>query len=242
MITAGLCTTLCTALLGLAPGPRLVVTEILYAVPRDAGNAALGDANLDGSRDAAGDEFVEIANIGDRPLDLAGWSIVDLHPEGDPPSFRFRFPSMRLPPGKVVVVFNGREQSFDRPHGSGSRAPRSVDPELAGSAVFDAQNTSARRGFANAGDGVALLDPRGRAVSWITWGTCERPAPEGCPQIGRAPVTGGGSVVCDPTDPDAAEWREHDASGLPYSPGATPVLEAGDEPNDESPDPFGTER
>lgn len=226
------------------------ITEILYAVPRDAADSSVGDANLDGSRDATGDEFIELTNATDRPIELGGWRLTDLHPDpdGGEPSFSFTFPPMRLPPGKTVVVFNGREQAFEGPHGNAGSAPRAVDTRFDGAAVFTAGNSSARRGLSNSGDGVALLDPRGRAHAWVTWGECDRPAPEGCGVVARAPVTSAGSVVPGPTPGD---WIEHPpvltadpppgSTALRYSPGDAD--NGGPrEADGASPDPFGTDR
>jgi hypothetical protein len=51
--------------------PHPLVTEVYYAVASGPG----GDANGDGSRDANGDEFVEIVNPHDKPINLKGYTI-----------------------------------------------------------------------------------------------------------------------------------------------------------------------
>lgn len=55
------------------PYPHPLITEVLYAVP--SGKA--GDANGDGERQALGDEFIEIINPHDRPINLKGYTLVD---------------------------------------------------------------------------------------------------------------------------------------------------------------------
>lgn len=55
------------------PYPHPLVTELLYAVP----SGDKGDASHDGVRDAVGDEFVELVNPHDRPIQLKGYTITD---------------------------------------------------------------------------------------------------------------------------------------------------------------------
>lgn len=55
------------------PAPTLhpVITEVLYAVPRD------GDADQDGKRSATGDEFIELINPHDKAINLKGYTLSD---------------------------------------------------------------------------------------------------------------------------------------------------------------------
>ena len=55
------------------PYPHPLVTELLYAVPP----GDKGDASKDGVRDAVGDEFIELVNPHDRPIQLKGYTITD---------------------------------------------------------------------------------------------------------------------------------------------------------------------
>jgi Lamin Tail Domain len=48
-----------------------IITEILYAVPKE------GDADQDGKRSATGDEFIELVNAGDRPIQMKGYTLSD---------------------------------------------------------------------------------------------------------------------------------------------------------------------
>ena len=48
-----------------------VITEVLYAVPKE------GDADQDGTRSATGDEFIELVNPHDKPINLKGYMLAD---------------------------------------------------------------------------------------------------------------------------------------------------------------------
>jgi hypothetical protein len=76
----------------------LVINEYLADPPAGLD----GDANGDGTRDAAQDEFVELVNTGAVPLDISGFTI------SDATSIRFTIPPNRIiPPGEAAVVFGG---------------------------------------------------------------------------------------------------------------------------------------
>ncbi len=53
--------------------PHPVVTEVLFNVPRGVD----GDANKDGKRSPTGDEFVELMNPHDQPINLKGYRLSD---------------------------------------------------------------------------------------------------------------------------------------------------------------------
>ncbi|MBV9958792.1 MAG: lamin tail domain-containing protein, partial [Acidobacteria bacterium] len=82
----------------------LVINEVLADVPPDnaATPAIEGDANRDGVRDSADDEFVELFNNSEQPLDISGVVIADAT------SNRFTFPAnTMLPSGRAVLIFGG---------------------------------------------------------------------------------------------------------------------------------------
>ena len=87
----------------LAPGEAageivVALNEILADPPPDLA----GDANGDGIRDSAQDEFVEIHNAGTVAADLSGWTIQDLT------DVRHEFEEgFTLEPGELYVVFGG---------------------------------------------------------------------------------------------------------------------------------------
>lgn len=60
------------------PFPHPLITEVLYSVP----GGKSGDANKDGMRSATGDEFIELINPHDKPIELEGYRLTDGQPAG----------------------------------------------------------------------------------------------------------------------------------------------------------------
>ncbi len=78
--------------------PGVWLNEILADPPPDPN----GDANGDGVRGSADDEFVEVINRGATPIDVSNWSIADST------GVRHVFPSgLVLGAGELHVVFGG---------------------------------------------------------------------------------------------------------------------------------------
>jgi hypothetical protein len=106
-----------------------------------------GDANRDGVRDAADDEFIEIMNCGGAEVDVSGWSLSDgtsvRHVFGDAASV--------LVSGELMTVFGGGS-----PTGFTGK-------------VFTA--SSGGLGLANSGDVVYLLDGTGAIVDVHSYGS-----------------------------------------------------------------------
>ena len=89
----------------------LVVNELLADVPPDDPDTAQveGDANRDGTRGADDDEFVELFNISDAPLELSGLQVADAS------GVRFTFPERTtLEAGRPLVIFGGGEPALER--------------------------------------------------------------------------------------------------------------------------------
>ncbi|ANM31659.1 hypothetical protein ABI59_21995 [Acidobacteria bacterium Mor1] len=127
---------------------KVVIAELLADPPKGTG----GDANGDGERDPADDEFVELHNTGSRPVCLEGWSLGD----ADDPE-RHVFPlGDALEPGERRVIFGG-----GIPTGS-----------FGGSQVGRARGS---KGFnlSNDGDVLTLRDAGGRVVQQVSWGDCD---------------------------------------------------------------------
>ena len=123
----------------------LVITEILADPPR----GSAGDANRDGVRDAAADEFVEIVNRGTAPVCLAGWTLGDAAN-----SRRHTFPLGRpLGPGEVLIVFGG-----------GVPTGRFGDALV--QAAADGLSLQAT------GDVLSLRDADDVVVQQVSWGDC----------------------------------------------------------------------
>lgn len=77
--------------------PDLVINEI-----QSDPDATNGDANMDGNVSTSQDEFVELFNNDDMPIDLSGWTI------SDAVAVRHTFPAGTvLPVGGYLVVFGG---------------------------------------------------------------------------------------------------------------------------------------
>jgi hypothetical protein len=118
------------------------LNEILADPPADLD----GDANRDGVRDAADDEFVEILNCGSTAVDISGWTIAD------ETSVRhvFEESGATAQPGELITVFGGGE-----PTGFLGQ-------------VFTA--SAGGLGLANSGDVVYLRDRSGAIVDVHAFG------------------------------------------------------------------------
>jgi hypothetical protein len=83
----------------------LIINEVLFdPAADDAGTTDVieGDANGDGTRDAAEDEFIEFYNNSSSPLDVSGYTI------SDATEVRHIFPpSSLIPANEFLVVFGG---------------------------------------------------------------------------------------------------------------------------------------
>jgi len=87
--------------LHILPRPVIRISELLADPPP----GPAGDANGDGTRQTYADEFVELYNYGNRPVDLSGWRLGDDDVDGDS---QFHFPTATLlPPGARAVLFGG---------------------------------------------------------------------------------------------------------------------------------------
>jgi hypothetical protein len=178
----------CRAMTSAAP-PDLLVTEILADPPA----GAAGDANADGVRDAADDEFVEIVNRGAAPACLAGWTLGDAAQRE-----RHVFPlGPALGPGEVIVVFGGGV-----PTGA-----------FAGGVI---QVAADRLSLQASGDVLTLRDAQDRVVQQVSWGNC---AGAPCAADHQGSLAIGGSVT-RALQPGAA-WTPHvtAAGGARFSPG-----------------------
>lgn len=123
----------------------LILNEVFANVP----TGPEGDANGDGLRDAADDEFVELVNLSENTLDLTGLAITNA---GDP---RFTFPPTCLEPNHAVVVFGGISPGATTPAGEGWTS-------------FIAHR---RFSFANGGGQVTITDATGQLLTELTYGS-----------------------------------------------------------------------
>jgi hypothetical protein len=190
-----------------------MISEVLAAVP--AGD--LGDANADGSRQVAGDEFIELFNPLDRPVSLRGMRLLDKDTIKKPDE-AFAFPDVRLAPGQVCVVFNGHEATIPGPVGD-SRAAAVPNPHFNGALVFSMRAPSSRRSLSNAGDFVLLTTADGVGLHMVRWGTLDSAVPS-AKAIDEAPVNAKGSVARR-TAGGAFVIHEKSTRGM-FSPGVVP--------------------
>jgi len=202
------------------PAPHPQITEVLFNVPNDS----RGDANKDGERHAAGDEFVEIANPHGSPINLKGYVIFNRRASfagGTGKGVRFVFPDVVLAPHSVAVVFNGCESRFSEPIGTEVSAPKAVNPNFAQALAFTMNVKSKGTAFANTGDWVALAAPDGTILDVVSWGEPDPPPPTGALRHQEVDKNSKGSVQrLGPED----ELEAHpEINGEPHSPGLIPT-------------------
>lgn len=176
----------------------LVINEVLADVPPDnvATPAVEGDANRDGLRDATDDEFIELFNTSNQPLDISGIVIADAT------SNRYTFPANTvLQGGRAVVIFGGG-------------SPPVNDPAFGGSMILTATSLSLN----DTGDTVFVKLPLTGTevvIATVAYGTgSPLPAPAN-QSLTRSPDAeinqSGGNFIAHLIAPDAA--------GRVYSPG-----------------------
>ena len=84
------------------PKPNVVIMEVQNLVPGNVDEDLFGDANGDGIRHNTQDQYIEIVNLDDMPVDMSGWRI------GDDLADRHLIPDGTvLAPNQVLVVFGG---------------------------------------------------------------------------------------------------------------------------------------
>lgn len=153
-----------TATAQAVPFPHPSITEVNFHVLLDSES----DASLDGVRDAVGDEFIEIANLHDRKIDIAGYTLTDRDA-----SITFTFPKLSLEPGEVAVLFNGYNTTIVGPVGGSTSAPASRNAHFNNAWIFNLGNTKRTTALNNQGDRVTLSAPDGLPVDIVMWGPSE---------------------------------------------------------------------
>ncbi len=146
----------------------------------DPPDGLAGDANGDGVRDSADDEFVEILNRTDAPFDISGFSISDADAQ------RFVFPvGTLIPAGEAAVVFGG-----GHPQGEFGSAG-------ANGLVFSSGGLSLN----NTGDTITLKNSAAAAIESVTFGSGEGNANQ---SLNRNPDGGGITFAPHSTIPGSA--------------------------------------
>ena len=152
------------------PPITLVINEVLADPNGSAPTDLSGDANADGIRDAAADEFVELANVSDAPVDLSGFTI------GDDESFvAFTFPDgYMLGAREFVTVFGG---------GNVSNVPGyDIDRLQTRVFVVDSLQNGLGNGMANGGDALMVLSPDGKYDMYFAYGSRAGLGPVAAPE------------------------------------------------------------
>lgn len=137
------------------PKPLPPITIVFNEILADPPSGDAGDANMDGTRSSTQDEFVELANVGDAPVDIGGWML------GDDEGIAFVFPEgYTVGPRDIIVVFGG---------GDISNVP-GYDADSLKTRVFQADSTVGN-GLRNGGDILMLLSDDGSYDTWFAYGS-----------------------------------------------------------------------
>jgi Lamin Tail Domain/IPT/TIG domain len=130
------------------------INEYLADPPGSAAGDLIGDANGDGTRDSADDEFVEVVNRTSVPIDIGGYKI------SDATQVRFTFPAgTMIPAGEAAVIFGG-----GTPTGSFGNAQVNGLVFTTGSGGLSLNN---------GGDTISLLDAANQVIEAITFTSAE---------------------------------------------------------------------
>ena len=179
-----------------------------------------GDANGDGIRNSAHDEFVEIVNVSANEVDMTGWML------GDDEQIDYTFPDgYKMAPGQITVLF-GSVNHTDNANVVGYNA------EILQSTVLAADTVG--NGIANGGEYVVLQAPGGGYDTYAAYGSkFHRGPPKTDATIGIdfemrveiGAVAGNNNAVTRSPDGDTVAvdpFKEHlDVNDLRYSPGTT---------------------
>ena len=157
--------------------PFVVLSKIgINEYLADPPDGQLGDANGDGVRDSAQDEFVEIVNRTSTPMEVGGFTLRDAD------ALRFSFPpGSVIPAGEAAVVFGG-----GNPQGDFGNA-------RANGLIF-----TAALSLNNSGDTISLRDAATATLESIAYGSTEGSANQ---SINRNPDLTGIPLVAHSTVP-----------------------------------------
>ncbi|MBA3513141.1 MAG: lamin tail domain-containing protein, partial [Pyrinomonadaceae bacterium] len=132
---------------------RDIIINELLADPPDGSS---GDANHDGVRNSAQDEFVELLNTTERDIDLSGFQLQTRIPSGPTDIIRHRFAAGTvLPAATAIVVFGGGN-------------PDSANSAFGGAGISKA--SSGGLSLLNSGGVVTLRDSSSMVVTFLTYG------------------------------------------------------------------------
>jgi ribosomal protein L35AE/L33A len=159
--------------------PTVVINEVL-ADPPDTD----GDANRDGTRDSADDEFIELVNSTGSAVNIAGWTIKTRPLTSATETTRHTFAAgTSLPAGEAIVVFGGG--------GPG------VDSSNAAFACAQVVKASAASGLSLTNGGLTIIvhDSSGNIVTQFTYGGSTGLSGDQNQSLTRSPDITGGFVL-----------------------------------------------
>jgi uncharacterized protein (TIGR03437 family) len=155
----------------------VMINEVLADPP----DGIAGDANHDGTRDSAADEFVELVNSTARDLDLSGYQLQTRAANAATDTLRHRFTAgTLLPAGTAIVVFGGG-------------AINSTNTSFGGAQIVRA--SSGGLSLSNSGGVVTLRDASGAVVSSASYGSSVEIPGDANQSITRAPDVNGSFVL-----------------------------------------------
>jgi len=168
--------------------PTLLVNELLADPP----TGVEGDANHDGTRDGAQDEFVELVNATDAALNISGWTLRTRSNTSANETVRHTFAANTMvPAGNAMVVFGGGTFDPAKP--------------LFGCAQVVRTSTSGLS-LTNGGLTILVRDAEGSLVTQFSYGGSTGLNGGNAQSLTRAPDTTGHFVLH--TAPAAAAGRK----------------------------------
>ena len=136
----------------------ILINEFLADPPGSAAGDLAGDANHDGVRDSADDEFVELVNTTTHDINVSGYQILTRSSTATSDTLRFTFTAGTIMPAcSSIVVFGGG--AFD---------PQ--NPVFGGAQVFKPPTASGSLSLTNTGGAITLQDSTGNLVNLVSYG------------------------------------------------------------------------
>ena len=206
---------------------NLMINEVLVDPDTDDETTTTvveGDANGDSVRHAQEDEFLEILNISDSPMDMTGWKV------GDDERVDWQFPNgYTINPYEFVTIFGGGGDSLENVPGwtSDSLTTR----------VF-ATGDSIGNGLANGGDYVIIQSANGNHDMYFAYGSKYGAGPPTSDAVTGmtfefmdstdAPANRNNSITREYDADKESVFKEHilvtgDSTDMAFSPNATNI-------------------
>jgi uncharacterized protein (TIGR03437 family) len=134
-------------------GQLLVLNEVLADPP----DGVAGDANQDGTRNGAEDEFLELVNASGSPLKLDGWKVNTRSLNSSNETVRHIFPpGSELAAGDALVIFGGGSFDPNAPFFGGSQVSKASTGGLS---------------LTNAALSIIVRDADGNLITRVSYGT-----------------------------------------------------------------------